>query len=262
MGAILTVALLSIAYAYVDVYSPIVGYISLAFVVFFAFGVGWTVSKLGYIAHCRSLTFMGLAGLGTGLLALYVSWAAFEYVLLARNDESFTASLMDVIRSPGAVWETAKVINREGWYSIKGWTPKGGALWAFWGIEAAIIVGFSALFAGHAILEQVYCERCGRWCTAKRDVKRLGLPQSDDQLAQLQPNNLEPLASLGRASPRQNPFVRLDTWLCEKCKRTAAVQAKVVTIVTDKEGKPEEKTEDLTEVWSVTPAALEQIRSF
>jgi hypothetical protein len=238
-----------------------VGYISVLFVVAFAFAVGWSVSRIGHWAHCRSTGFMHLAGFGTGLLALYVSWAAFEYALLNRFDPNFNASLADVILSPGPVWETAKAINREGWYSIGGGTPKGAVLWAFWGIEALIIVGASTLLAAGAIEGQVYCERCARWCDHTADAKRFTPPQSDEQLADLRPNHLEPLASLPAAGPSQSPFIRVETWLCSQCRRTAAMQAKHVTVRADKEGKPEERTHDLTPMWSVTPAALEQIRA-
>jgi hypothetical protein len=261
IGAVIATVVLSIAYAYVDVYSPIVGYISLLFVVFFGFGLGYAVSQVGFIAKCRNTVLLRVTGLFSGLLALYVSWGTFEYALLSRYDEEFTASLADVLASPGVVWEMAKMINAEGWYSVGGFTPAGTVLWAFWGIEAIIVVGAPFLLATMAIDDQVFCENCRRWCKSVTSAVRLTLPESHSHLDNLRPENLQPLVSLPVAPPAESNFIRIDTWECDQCRSTAAMQAKVAARVPDKDGKVEEKTEDLTAIWNITPAVLKQIQS-
>lgn len=54
----------------IGVYAPIAGWISVILVIFFAAGIGWSVSMLGYVTRCRSQGFLHLVGFVTGLVAL------------------------------------------------------------------------------------------------------------------------------------------------------------------------------------------------
>ena len=60
MAAIVVSFVLGVAYAYVDVYSPIVGYISLIFVAVFGVALSWSISQIGLFAKCRNPGFMRL----------------------------------------------------------------------------------------------------------------------------------------------------------------------------------------------------------
>ena len=62
IGAFISAVALGIAYAYVVVYVPLVGYLSLIFVACFAGGLGLSVAYLGFLARCRSVGFLRLAG--------------------------------------------------------------------------------------------------------------------------------------------------------------------------------------------------------
>ena len=169
----LAAVLLGLVYAYIDVWSPIAGYISLLFVAGFGIGLLFAVTLVGKAVKCRNATFMTLVGLFTGVVALYASWAFFAYALLSRYDDTFEASMADVFLSPGAVWAMAQQINETGWYTIKGMTPSGGVLWAFWGVEALIIVGASVMGGVVALSGEVFCERCSTWCEDSEVQPRL-----------------------------------------------------------------------------------------
>jgi hypothetical protein len=259
--AFIASVVLGVAYAYADVYVPVAGYITIVLVAGFAALLGWVIAITGYAARCRSEGFLHLVGLIAGVFALYVSWAAFTYALLKRSDIGFHGSLLDVLRSPGAIWGFAKAINAEGWYKVLGITPKGVLLWVFWVIEALVIVLGVAIVAGLGIVGRVFCERCNRWCTTTKKAARLGQPQDQSQLAGLGPDNLAPLMSLPPAPESANPHIRVDTWHCPKCRTTAAVQAKTCSFTVDKKGKREEKTEDLTPVCLVSPETLQEIKT-
>jgi hypothetical protein len=257
--AVVAALVLGTAYAYIDVYSPIAGYVSLLFVAGFAFGLGWTISKVGYMARCRSSSFLLFTGFVAGLIGLYTSWAVFEYAVLMRYGEGFEATLLEVFLAPMAVWELAKLINADGWYSISSMTPKGLVLWVFWGIEAIAIVGGAAYFATIAISEEVFCERCGQWASRFAGKVRLAPAESEDQLTSLAPDNLAPLETLKTVGQAENPHLRIDTWECSTCQDSRAVQLKVQATELDKKGKPEEKTEDITPIWSVTASAFDRL---
>ena len=64
-----------------DKHTYTIGCLSLSAVVLLVgltLGVGWLVSRLGYAGNCRNTNFLRVVGLVCGLVALYVSWAAFE----------------------------------------------------------------------------------------------------------------------------------------------------------------------------------------
>jgi hypothetical protein len=256
---VIAALVLGTAYAFIDVYSPIAGYVSLLFIFGFAFGLGWVISQIGYVLRCRNTTFLFVAGLLAGLIGLYTSWAAFEFALLNRYSEGFEASLINIFLSPAAIWELAKSINEKGWYTIGGMTPSGVVLWAFWGIEAVAIVIGTAIFSISALSDEVFCERCEQWMSKVAGKVRLACPEDQAQLEKLAPDNLEPLWSLANASTTDNPQLCIDAWECRACKDNPAVQVKVRALVTNKKGDVEEQLEDVTPIWTVTSAAFERL---
>lgn len=66
-------AVSAIAYAYVDVYSPIVGVISALFVLGLGFAVGMAVGWGGKVGHCRNAWLLHGIGFVVGLFTLYLS---------------------------------------------------------------------------------------------------------------------------------------------------------------------------------------------
>jgi hypothetical protein len=259
IGGLIAAIILPIGYAYANVYSPIAGYVSLLLVGLLAFLLGASISKLGYASKCRNPLFLHAAGFGIGLVALYSAWAAFAYVLMAQYDDEFIATMTDVYLAPAELWELILLINEEGWYSMFGSTFTGATLWILWGIEAVIIIAGSAAFATTTMANDVFCEPCGSWCEHAADPMRRMLPDNDDALADLQPENLAPLTRLGVAPAEAVSYVTIDTWRCSSCMNTAALQAKVCGIVVGDDGKQEESAEDLTPIWVVSRTSLDAV---
>lgn len=256
---LIAAVVLGAAYAYIDLYSPIAGYVSLLFVGGLAFGLGWTIAKAGHVAKCRNSGFLALAGLVSGLVALYSSWAAFIFAFLSRYAKEFNAGVLDVYLSPNAIWQMVLVINEEGWYEMFGGTPKGTGLWVMWGIEAAIIVIGTVLFSMMNMDEKVFCEDCNQWCDKPDGPAVLEIPQDASVLETLTPENVDSLAQLEGAPAESEQYIRVDGWKCSACDRTSAIQAKIAKIVVDKEGKASEEAQELTEVWLVETAAHDHV---
>ena len=134
------VTCLSFLYAYVSVYSPISGYLSPLYMIAFAMGVGWSVNKIGH--SFQTPLFMQITGLLIGIWALYTSWVVFIYAYSRmRFPQHPKITIIELFCSPGSVRSGLKFLSKSGWYSINGQTPKGTLLWAFWGIEAGLILG-------------------------------------------------------------------------------------------------------------------------
>lgn len=254
--ALVAVAALSAAYAYVDVYSPIGGYISLLFIAGFGFGLLFSVSVILKLTKCRSSMFAAALGLGTGLLALYVSWAVFIYALLSRHEPLFDQSIVEILTSPALVWRVVESINETGWYSLGDMTPSGGVLWAFWGIEALVIVGASVMGGIIALSDEVFCERCNRWCDESPNMPRLALPSADEEPAVRQAS-LAALKQLAAATPGE-PHLGVALKACGQCETMATAQVKLISYTVDKEGDVEENAENISEVHQISADEYQQ----
>ena len=259
IGGIVAAIIFSIIYSYMIVYTPIAGYISILFIGGLVFALVWSVSKLGYSSHCRNPRYLHLVGLVVGLVALYASWATFVYALLARYDEDFDASLLEVFLSPVGVWELAKLINVDGWYSIFNVTPKGIGLWIIWGFEALLIVGGTSLLAAVELQEAAYCEDCGQWCKYTKDVAHFAVPEDPAALTELEADHLQPLLSQPSVDPAAADYLIVASWHCNECHSTSAMQVKARTLAVDDEGNQSEKFSDLTEIWSVPSEVLKEV---
>jgi hypothetical protein len=244
--ALATVAalLLSLAYAYIDVWSPIAGYISILFVAGFGFGLMVALRFIARLSKCRSPAFMGLMGTWTALLSLYASWGFFLYALLARYDDTFDASMLDVLASPGGMWAMILQINDTGWYSIKSLTPSGGVLWFFWGIEALIIVGAAVAGGLMAIDGEVFCERCMTWCDDSPLTTHLQVPD-DSPANSFSSGNIKALEALTVTDAQQNPHFRLSLKHCSACDRFTTAQLALVRFETNDKGEVSQKSEDM-----------------
>ncbi len=259
LGGVVAALVLSIVYAFVNVYSPFVGYLSLVLTAGLVVGIGFLIGRLALVTKCRNPGFLRLVGLSCGILALYSSWAAFEYVLFARYDESFDFTMVDLFISPAAVWYVAMDINKSGWYSVFGSTPSGMLLWFFWGVEAIMIVAGPAILATMELETEVFCESCNRWCAQSLDAVRLTSPDSEENFEKLRTGNVGLLQTLRPAQPDVYPFLSIDTWQCESCNQMAAMQAKLYTVETDSEGEVTEKIGVFTPIVLTDPAVLVKI---
>ena len=233
-------------YAYIDVYCPVAGWISIVFVGVFAAGFAVAASSVAHFFRCRSPKFVALIGLLSAAYGLYCSWVVFEYALLHRQELPVEIDFWDLASSPSAVWEIAQAINEEGWYKIKSLTPKGFVLWAFWAIEAAAVL-IAGLLSFALLPDRMYCEPCNRWCDEKHKDTRFAAPGDLESLHGLAAGDvrqielLQPPSSVGPLEP----LVQLAINRCENCQNTAGMRVSLVERSLDKDG-------DVTE--SVKPA--------
>lgn len=254
---------LALVYAYIDVYSPIAGVVSILFVIGFAVALGMTLRVVGSFAKVRSAPFMTAAGILCGLVGLYAAWAGFEAALLGKAAKAGeeTPGFLELLAAPGAVWELAKLINHHGWYSIKSATPTGGVLWVMWAIEAAIVVVGVAIMAPSGVVDEVFCERCDRWTALAGGPARLGLPEDDATIETLALGGpeaveaLEALPSVGEAAVRLEVELRR----CDACAETATYQVKLARQTVDDKGNVGTERKDLTPKYLAPPDAFSRL---
>lgn len=256
LAALVAVPILSVVYAYIEVYSR---YISVVFMVGFAVAITLVVSKAGYAAKCRNATFLRCMGFLAGLLGLYASWVAFVYALLSKAD-AMPLGLLGLFLRPATVWELAKAINAEGWYSFWKYQPTGAVLWALWGIEAAVVIGFPMLGGQASLDDELFCENCHVWCPAWEAPLRFEFADRE-RLAPLLSGDIEPLATLPVVTGQNPRHLRVHVHRCPACRMTAAYRVESVNRVRNDKGKLEENVEELSPLLLIQPLEYQKLEA-
>jgi hypothetical protein len=179
IGGIAIALVTGALYSCLDVWIPLKGKVSALLLLAFACALGFGISAMGKAARCRSVSFLITAGSLFGLLAWYMSWVTFEFVLVRRDDPTFGFQDFVLLFSrPQGVWNVAKSIAATGWYTMSGVATRGSALWIEWGIEFLVVIGFATALAAYAVRESVFCETTGGWCKKWAPI-RLALPADE-----------------------------------------------------------------------------------
>jgi hypothetical protein len=226
-------------YAYITVYNPIAGYLTVLIMIGYIFLCGLAVSMLLKLGKCRSKTFCFVGGLIGSLFSLYFAWLFFLYALLHRF-EYLEVGLLDILLSPSEMWNTILEINRTGWFKIKGGTPSGIVLWIFWGIEALAILLGVTLIGSSAIDDEMFCEKCSVWCDVT-ESKYLKMPT---EIASSKAKDINPLTlnSLENAESNVRPTIQAELIKCPNCINYAGWRYKVVSSEIDKDGNEKDST--------------------
>ncbi len=228
--------ILSLAYSFINVYSPITGYISVLLMVGFGAGIGFVISWAGYWGKCRNPLFLKVAAFAFGLLGLYTSWVVFLFALIQKSTTSSTyPSLLEIFMAPGKVWELIKSINATGWYSLSMTTPSGTLLWVMWGIEAIIILVMPVVLSKIAISRAIFCERCYQW-SSKKETFDVAVPQDEPQFASLIRGDISTLEKLERVSHQLYPHIEVELHSCPNCTEAAAFRLKMGILKVDSKG--------------------------
>ncbi|MHC4674669.1 MAG: hypothetical protein ACYTF1_19355 [Planctomycetota bacterium] len=259
--SIIAALILSVAYSYANVYSPVAGYLSILLVIFYAFGIGVCISYAALLAKCRNTKFVVFVAFLTSLLAFYTQWVIFIYALLQRSSEPPEASPLAIFLQPGAVWEFARLINKEGWYSLRSFTPAGTILWVFWVIEFLIIVITIPASSVYAIVDRVFCERCMSWCRVRKNMFRLAIAEDEELLNCVSAGDIVAMEKLSAIGHQDAPSFQIDLHQCDTCNDTSTMQIKLITLSEEKDGKVKEQDEDLTPCYILDRQSRQQIES-
>ena len=129
-------------YAYAIRYIPWV-YLNVIATGIYAFLVGAAAGLVGRWMGVGTGLSSFFAGLFNIVAAVYFGWVAYIYVI--TEQKLLTLDVGNIFRIMG-------VIAEKGSWSIFGWTPKGGALYTVWVLEAVIIllIGWGVLLAAQA----------------------------------------------------------------------------------------------------------------
>lgn len=231
-------AILSFVYAYAINFIPFI-YLNFMLTLGLGAAVGFSIAngaKFGKIRNQNAV--IGLSVIG-GLVTLYFAWAFTIYV--------WTESTL-LVFNPLELWSFIQIIAEEGVWSIKGSTPTGAALYGVWGIEAAMIIGATAIIGLGAYPSIPYCESCDKWAEEKELTNRLGHPEDFEAFVKgLESKNFEVLTSL-RNVPANTPVrLKVEIMDCSSCTKVHYLTITLIVAEANDDGKIEEKETILVE---------------
>jgi hypothetical protein len=239
------VILLSIIYAYIDVYNPLV-YFTLLVFLGFLFGIIVVQKLVIRFSKCRSTSSSIIYGVVTGLFGIYASWSTFLYVLIQKED--LPMELLDILQSPSFVFEMAKSISVDGYFTLFGTTVKGGFLWFIWIVEAIGILGAGALGGLAVMHEEVFCEDCNRWAEDINFDLRLAI-EDKDAAKVLIDTTIEKILTFRKLENPNSEHIRVNLHQCSKCRNTNTIDVDLMTYETNDKGEVKEKNEDFSSVY-------------
>jgi len=259
VAAVLAGGILSYAYAYLLLYIPLAGYVTLLLTGGFGFLLGYVTAYALRKMKVRSMpASYGVMGI-VGLTALYASWAVWIYALLRRED--YEADLFAILQDPAGLWNVMTIVNKAGAWSISSWTPTDMALWFIWGLEAVTILGVAFFFLHTIMTKDPFCESCGTWCEEAAGVARLTPAEKSEVRQRLELKDYNYLEKLGRVAANAAYYLELNLHGCPNCHMTNTLTAHLVTITVNKKGQSQASKDLVADKLLVNSSDTETVRT-
>lgn len=141
LGLAVVVGLIGgLIYAYASWYIP---FIYIQFILTGGFGliIGLTMARGFLWGKIRGGVYQKMLAFAAALIGFYCAWAIWEALVLEQSP-------FLLLLNPLAVWDTSRLFNVMGLWSIAGDTPiTGTLLYLFWALEAIIIFGVALYIA-------------------------------------------------------------------------------------------------------------------
>ena len=247
VGGLVAAVVLGAIYAYATHFIPFI-YISFLLTMGYAFAMGWVVNQLTKMGKIRNPSLVMWASIIIGIVAVYSAWVFW-----------FHAALGVLFVNPMDVLGAQQVLGLTGAWSIGSFAPTGTTLYAFWGVEAAIIAIGTWLSSQNQVLEP-FCEPCEKWLETKKEVTNLSLSEAPTELLKsLEAGSVDDLLKLKKTE--DSAYTKISLKDCPSCKVTTLMDLGIAEIVVDNEGKASEKVSMLMENFVLTPQNFAKIES-
>ena len=247
--------LISIIYAYIDVYNPIVYFTLLVYIGYLVAIV--LIQKLVIrLAKCRDTKSASIYGLIVGFFAIYANWCTFIFVLIQKED--YPIELFDLLSNPKEILDIMNSLSIDGYYTLFGMEVKGGFLWFIWIIESIGIL-LAGIAGGLSVMdEEVFCEDCNRWTEDINFNQRLS-NKDETTVRSAIDHDLKKLLSIPFAEENESPHIRVNLHHCSKCQNLSTIDVDLIKLETNKKGEVEEEKEDYSPVFILSKQDYQNI---
>lgn len=243
---------LGLVYAYADNYIPLV-YLNLLLVVAYGCGVGACVHYGAKLGKVRNVPLLLLGGFVAGLMAEYSNWVWWVYAYSKQEV---------LVYMPSDLWQVIQEVNEQGAWSVFGSTPTGVELWAYWGLEALVIVAGSTAIAWLTLSSLPFCETCGRWADSKDTVSPLDAVAEPQKFkSRLELKEYEAVKTLHKVATDAAAYSEVVLQKCPACSESNFLTVRAVTVSVDKKGKSNRRTANLLQNLILSPDAYRSIKA-
>ncbi len=228
-------ATIGLIYAYANVYNPLI-YIQFLLAAMLPVGAVFPIAYLAKPFKCRSVAFMRVAGVLTGIASLVFAWMFFMPVLFISNGME-GMSIPYFFVNPSEISVTVQALSAEGYYSIGSFTPTGIILWIAWLIEAGIVISGSWKIADTKIRDLAFCEDCNTWCEPSEAV---AIPADVGGIASaVRKQGLSMVTEVAAPSEGAKRWVVLSSQECSSCQQMAVFSAEELKDAVNDDGNTE-----------------------
>ncbi len=229
---------LAFIYAYLMFYMGFIPYIRLLTLfgpAVFGFILGAITGVVLQRRKVRNVAVTKVVSTMVGLASLYASWVFWIYA--SFHHAGVKIPFLPLILDPHLLWIAIRKINQVGTWGYGSLVPTGIVLWAWWGIEALMMVG-AAMVAGAIMLSgEVFCEMCEEWCKKAEGACTVKSADRAEMKQRMEAKDFGYLEKLGAAEPGATAWVTLDILTCPTCRATNTLSASSKKVSVDKEGK-------------------------
>ncbi len=243
IGPIL-ITLLCVVYSYINVYNPIV-YLTLLVFLGLLFGIMMVQKLVIKLSKCRSEKSSMLYGIIVGLFGVYASWCTFFFVLFQRD--ALSVNFIDIVLNPGMIYEFARSLAKEGYYSLLGIQVKGGLLWFIWIVESLGIIAAGALGGFAMMHKEIFCEHCNRWAEDMDFDLRLAIEDRMETQKVIE-TDISKILDYSIYEGENLEHLKINLHHCSRCQNTSTVDVNLISYEANDKGEIKEKSEDFSPV--------------
>ena len=194
-----------------------------------AFGARW-----GKVRNAKVGAALAIACAAASLYCSWAFWVKDVFHTFAHQELSASG----LMQNPHALWKLIKYVNQYGtWGMSSGSATKGTELWVIWGLEAAVVLGTSALAAVTVLRLQPFCENCQLWCTATEKLCLLPVSDVAQTKLLLQQHDLSFLQKLG-GGDKKTTNLSAELHSCPNCHELNTLTLRQTFIQPRKFGSP------------------------
>lgn len=267
-ASLLTAIVLGALYAYIDLYNPLVSYLTVLMTFGFGVGVGAFTALALRWAQVRNGALTAVAAAVAAFVGLYANWVFWVYAVVQGGGPTGGLTPWDFVVSPDLLFNTILRINQIGAWSFGGHSGPhdtstrvtGGMAWLFWAAEAAMVLGVSVVTTLRLGSSLPYCETCGKWCSLEGELMKINPGDPRELREALERRDFDVAIRFGIIPDYSLNGFTLILHQCEQCKKLNTLTVAHIVTTVPRTGDPKTKSRVVIDKLLIRPDEVERLR--